>query len=91
MTITKKAYQSFKLAMLSLLLMFIFSAYPLTVHADSAAGAIIDSLGRGSTAGTSERYILHPNWLLLLFIDKRWGTSVWVSRSCLSITWLCIA
>lgn len=53
MTITKKAYQSFKLAMLSLLLMFIFSAYPLTVHADSAAGAIIDSLGRGSTAGTS--------------------------------------
>ena len=33
--------------------MFIFSAYPLTVHADSAAGAIIDSLGRGSTAGTS--------------------------------------
>ncbi len=53
MTITKKAYQSFKLAMLSLLLMFIFSAYPLTVYADSAAGAIIDSLGRGSTAGTS--------------------------------------
>lgn len=53
MAITKKAYQSFKLAMLSLLLMFIFSAYPLTVHADSAAGAIIDSLGRGSTAGTS--------------------------------------
>lgn len=53
MTITKKAYQSFKLAMLSLLLMFIFVAYPLTVHADSAAGAIIDSLGRGSTAGTS--------------------------------------
>lgn len=53
MTITKKAYQSFKLAMLSLLLMFIFAAYPLTVHADSAAGAIIDSLGRGSTAGTS--------------------------------------
>lgn len=53
MTITKKAYQSFKLAMLSFLLMFIFSAYPLTVHADSAAGAIIDSLGRGSTAGTS--------------------------------------
>ncbi len=56
MTITKKAYQSFKLAMLSLLLMFIFSAYPLTVHASSeseAAGAIIDSLGRGSTAGTS--------------------------------------
>ena len=41
MTITKKAYQSFKLAMLSLLLMFIFSAYPLTVHADSAAGAIM--------------------------------------------------
>lgn len=53
MTITKKAYQSFKLAMLSLLLMFIFSAYPLTVHADSAADAIIDSLGTGSTAGTS--------------------------------------
>lgn len=56
MTITKKAYQSFKLAMISLLLMFIFSAYPLTVHAISeseAAGAIIDSLGRGSTAGTS--------------------------------------
>ena len=53
MTITKKAFQSFKLAMLSLLLMFIFSAYPLTVHADSAAGAIIDSLGKGSTAGTS--------------------------------------
>ena len=53
MIITKKAYQSFKLAMLSFLLMFIFSAYPLTVHADSAAGAIIDSLGRGSTAGTS--------------------------------------
>ena len=53
MTIPKKAYQSFKLAMLSLLLLFIFSAYPLTVHADSAAGAIIDSLGRGSTAGTS--------------------------------------
>lgn len=56
MTITKKAYQSFKLAMLSLLLMFIFAAYPLTVHASSeseAAGAIIDALGRGSTAGTS--------------------------------------
>lgn len=52
MTITKKAYQSFKLAMLSLLLMFIFSAYPLTVHADSAADAIIDSLGTG-TATTS--------------------------------------
>lgn len=56
MTITKKAYQSFKLAMLSLLLLFIFSAYPLTVHADEygdGASAIIDSLGRGSTAGTS--------------------------------------
>lgn len=52
MTITKKAYQSFKLAMLSLLLMFIFSAYPLTVYADSAADAIIDSLGTG-TATTS--------------------------------------
>lgn len=52
MTITKKAYQSFKLAMLSLLLMFIFSAYPLTVHAGSAADAIIDSLGTG-TATTS--------------------------------------
>lgn len=56
MTITKKAYQSFKLAMLSLLLLFIFSAYPLTVHADEygdGASTIIDSLGRGSTAGTS--------------------------------------
>ena len=57
MTITKKAYQSFKLAMLSLLLMFIFSAYPLTVHADgisdAAANAIVDSFGTGSTAGTS--------------------------------------
>lgn len=57
MTITKKAYQSFKLAMLSFLLMFIFSAYPLTVHADgisdAAANAIVDSFGTGSTAGTS--------------------------------------
>lgn len=57
MTITKKAYQSFKLAMLSLLLMFVFSAYPLTVHADgisdAAANAIVDSFGTGSTAGTS--------------------------------------
>lgn len=55
MTITKKAYQSFKLAMLSLLLMFIFSAYPLTVHADgisdAAANAIVDSFGSSNSAG----------------------------------------
>lgn len=55
MTITKKAYQSFKLAMLSLLLLFIFSAYPLTVHADgisdAAANAIVDSFGSSNSAG----------------------------------------
>lgn len=55
MTITKKAYQSFKLAMLSFLLIFIFSAYPLTVHADgisdAAANAIVDSFGSSNSAG----------------------------------------
>lgn len=78
MTITKKAYQSFKLAMLSLLLMFIFSAYPLTVHADSAAGAIIDSLGRGSTAGTStiQKGISYTRTGYLCYLLTKDGNSI---------------
>lgn len=78
MTITKKAYQSFKLAMLSLLLMFIFSAYPLTVHADSAADAIIDSLGTG-TATTSthiEKGVSYARTGYLCYLLTQDGNSI---------------
>lgn len=78
MTITKKAYQSFKLAMLSLLLMLIFSAYPLTVHADSAADAIIDSLGTG-TATTSthiEKGVSYARTGYLCYLLTQDGNSI---------------
>lgn len=78
MTLTKKAYQSFKLAMLSLLLMLIFSAYPLTVHADSAAGAIIDSLGKGSATTSThiEKGVTYARTGYLCYLLTKDGNSI---------------